>query len=260
MAADYESIHSFIHSFTHSLIHSLIHSFTHSFIHQSIIEKPFGQRRAVRELLQRSQLVKEGMAQHFAGYTSRHFPSLTRQSVLWDVHQQLAHQIDRLRVVAMHQHLHITPLRLAHLAQILMSDIRKLPGIVVRIHPPHLLVRRRPQHLDDLDHLSHVVLAREQRGARQKLGHDARHAPDVHRHRVVRRAEDQLRRAVVARADVADVGLVGGQALRAAEVADLDHVCLGIDEHVLRFDVAVADAARVDVGEAFKHLVGIQLE
>lgn len=48
--------------------------------------------------------------------------------------------------------------------------------------------------------------------------------------------------------------------LGAAEVAQLEDARLGVEQQVLRLDVPVADAQRVDVGQAAEQLVHVQLD
>ena len=77
---------------------------------------------------------------------------------------------------------------------------------------------------------------------------------------VVRGAKDELRGAVVARADVADVGLAGDENLGRAKVAELEDAGRGVEKEVLWLDVAVADADGVNVHEGTEELVHIQLD
>jgi hypothetical protein len=67
--------------------------------------------------------------------------------------------------------------------------------------------------------------------------------------RIVGCAKDKLGRSVVAGADVGDVGLVRHEDLGATEIAKLEDARVGVEEEILGFDVAVADAEGVDVGE-----------
>lgn len=77
---------------------------------------------------------------------------------------------------------------------------------------------------------------------------------------VVGGTEDELRRAVVAGADVADVGLAGDEDLGRAKVAELEDAGGGVEKEVLGLDVAVTDADGVDVHEGAEELVHIQLD
>lgn len=76
---------------------------------------------------------------------------------------------------------------------------------------------------------------------------------------IVGGTEYQLRGAVVAGADVGDVGLVGDEDLSTAKVAELENAGAGVKEEVLGFDVTVADALGMDVGERAEQLVCVQL-
>jgi len=165
------------------------------------------------------------------------------------VHQHLGHEVEHVR----------TQLALEDLRPLRGLDLRELLLVLVLVHQEDLLLGRRAQHLDDLDQLVDCALAREERVAQQHLADDCAHAPDVDRHRLVGGAEDQLGRALVAAADVAHVGLARDQPLGRAEVADLEHVRGGVDQQVLRLDVAVADALRVDLGHRAEHLPALEL-
>lgn len=183
------------------------------------------------------------------------------------------------------------PIRLgtAYLAERVRLDLRELVLHVVGIHGPDLIPGRCSQNLDDLDKLVDARLAGEERLAQHELGHDAASRPhvceidqsarlspeneqtkddrgyrDVLWHTdfgsVVRSSEDELRSAVIPRTDVRDVGLVLDEDLGAAEVAQLEHVRVGVEKEVLRLDVSVADALGVDVGERAEELVDVQLD
>jgi hypothetical protein len=71
--------------------------------------------------------------------------------------------------------------------------------------------------------------------------------PNINRRGIIGAPEYQLRRPVIPAADVADVRLPPDEGLRASEVAQLQLLILGIDEQVLRLDVAVAYPEGVDV-------------
>lgn len=77
---------------------------------------------------------------------------------------------------------------------------------------------------------------------------------------VVRGAEDELRGAIVAGANVADVRLSCDEDLGRAKVAKLEDPGGGVEKEVLGLDVAVTDADGVDVHEGAEELVHIQLD
>eukprot|EP00968_Pinguiococcus_pyrenoidosus_P017555 scaffold1748_cov258-Pinguiococcus_pyrenoidosus.AAC.7 len=114
--------------------------------------------------------------------------------------------------------------RAEHLRPRMCLDLRELELAIVRVHRPDLLLGRRAQHLDDLHELIYARLPREDRLAQKQLPCDAARGPHVDGRRVVRRAEDELRRAVVATTDVTNVRLAGHEDLRGAEVAELQNV------------------------------------
>ena len=65
--------------------------------------------------------------------------------------------------------------------------------------------------------------------------------------------------ACVPRADVRDVRLALDEDLGAAKVAKLQHVCLGVDQQILRLDVAMAHAKRVNISKRAAELVRVKL-
>ena len=125
--------------------------------------------------------------------------------------------------------------------------------------PMRSLLRARAAHLDDFDELVHAGLAREERHAEEQLGEHAAHRPDVDAARVVCGAKYQLGGPIVAGANVRHVRLALDQNLGAAKVAELEQVGLGVDEQVLRLDVTMAHAERMNVRERAAELVRVQL-
>ena len=111
------------------------------------------------------------------------------------------------------------------------------------------------EELHDLDQvLLRRVLALVRQVAEEELHQDRAHRPDVDADGVLGRAEHELGRAVVPRADVRHVGLPLHQHLRAPEVAQPALERRRVAEQVVRLDVAVADAPRVDVLERAERL------
>lgn len=76
---------------------------------------------------------------------------------------------------------------------------------------------------------------------------------------VVGSTENQLRSAVVTRADVGNVGLVGDEDLSAAKVAELEDAGARVKKEILGLDITVTDALGVNVGERAEQLVCVQL-
>lgn len=66
--------------------------------------------------------------------------------------------------------------------------------------------------------------------------------------RVVGGTEDELGSTIIARADVRDIWLPAHQLLGTAEVTQLQHTRLRVHKQVLRLDVAMTDAQRVNIG------------
>mmetsp|Transcript_83043 Transcript_83043/g.199297 ORF Transcript_83043/g.199297 Transcript_83043/m.199297 type:complete len:296 (+) Transcript_83043:89-976(+) len=139
-------------------------------------------------------------------------------------------------------------------------DLRELELCVVRIHRHELFAGGRAQHLDDLHQLVHPTFSREDRVSQDELSRHTGHGPDVDHKAVVRCAENELWCTIVARADVSHVRLALHQWLGRAEVTDFQGVRVTIHQQVLRLDVSVANAHRVDVCTSPGHLVGEELD
>ena len=78
--------------------------------------------------------------------------------------------------------------------------------------------------------------------------------------RVVRSAKDELGSTVVTRTDVADVGFSGDKDLGRPKIAELEDACGGVQEKILWFNIAMADADRVDVSKGTEELVHVQFD
>ena len=105
-----------------------------------------------------------------------------------------------------------------------------------------------------------AALSREDGLAEHQLSNDAAHGPDIDVGAIVGISEDELRGAVVARADVGNVWLALDQLLCAAKVAQFEDVGASVDEDVLRLDISVADSLRVDVRNRAQKLVRVELD
>ena len=81
------------------------------------------------------------------------------------------------------------------------------------------------------------------------LGLDYAHGPEVYGTGILGRTEEELGRAVVARANVGDVGLALGEHLGADKVNKLEAEACGLGQQVVGLKVTVADALDVDVLE-----------
>ena len=113
-----------------------------------------------------------------------------------------------------------------------------------------LVFGRCSQHLNDLDELVNARLTREERLADEKLSDNATDRPHINSCGIVSGAEYQFWSAIVSRADVAHIDLTPDQALSRTEITDLQCVALWVHQQVLRLDIAVTIAKRVDVGES----------
>lgn len=74
---------------------------------------------------------------------------------------------------------------------------------------------------------------------------------------VVGSTEDEFWCAIVAGANVGDVGLILDKDLGAAKIAKLENTSAGIKKKVLRLDVTVTDALRMDISERAEELVDV---
>jgi len=140
------------------------------------------------------------------------------------------------------------------------ADLGELLFVVVLVHGADLFLCGGAEHLDDLHQLVDCRLAREERVAQQHLADHGAHAPHVDGHCLVCSPEDELGSALLAGADLTDVGFADHKFLGRAEVAHLEHVRGGVDEQVLGFDVAVADLFGVDLGHRPEHLPGVEFD
>ena len=101
-------------------------------------------------------------------------------------------------------------------------EFRQVLCGAVRAHHTQLLLRRSAEKFHDLDEmLLGRVLPLEGQMAQEELDKDGTDRPHVHGRRVLRRPKHELRRAVVARADVRHVRLPFDEHLGAPKVDDL---------------------------------------
>ena len=138
-----------------------------------------------------------------------------------------------------------------------LGEIKVREGAV---HGLDLLAGGSAEDLDDFDQLIDARFAGEQRLSQQELSQNAPGGPDIDARTIIGGSKDELRRSVVPGADVGYIGLGGDQFLGAAPVAELEHIGGGVDEQVLRLDVAVANAQRVDVAEGPEELIDVELD
>lgn len=71
--------------------------------------------------------------------------------------------------------------------------------------------------------------------------------------------KDELRCTVVPRTNVRHIRFVFHKDLGASKITELQYARGGVEQQVLRLDVPMADALRVDVGERPEELIGVQL-
>ena len=171
---------------------------------------------------------------------------LTCQTVFRNIYEQLAHQINRKRIFAGSKYLsnEYSPQKLSitYLREISLLNTRESVGSVVGVHLINLIWSGSAQHLDDLDGLVDVVLSREEREAGEQFGNHTGSTPHIYGDCVVRSAKNELRSAVVAGADIGDVGLRWGESFSTSEVADLNDMGAHINEDVLGLNVAMANS------------------
>ena len=167
------------------------------------------------------------------------------------IHQQRLEQVQPILPQ------HLNALGINNLILLLALPLRKT-GLEIREtrHPGPLLLRRRPQHPENLEDLIDLAITREQRFLRRHLREDAPDGPHVHAGAVLAAAEEDLGRAVPQRDDFVGVGAQGdAEGAGEAEVGEFQ-VARAIDEEVLRFQVAVEDPVGMAVADAEEELVG----
>ncbi len=113
------------------------------------------------------------------------------------VAQELGHQIDRLwrSTVA------------KHFCPRMRLNLRELEVCVVGVHCMNLFTSRRADHFDNFDQLINVGLAGKDRGTKQHFSEHAAEGPNINSWRVVGCSKYQFRGAIIAAADVGDIGL-----------------------------------------------------
>ena len=139
--------------------------------------------------------------------------------------------------------------RAEDLAPSLLSYGRELKLRVAGVHAVDLVLGWCSQHFDDLDELVNARLTREERLADEKLSDNATDRPHINSRGIVSGAEYQFWSAIVTRADVAHIDLTPDQAFGRTEITDLQCVALWVHQQVLRLDIAVTIAKRMDVGK-----------
>ena len=122
-------------------------------------------------------------------------------------------------------------------------------------HATHSVLSWQAEDCNLLDQLAAFSLTREQWLESQELSKYAADGPNIDRRAVVRAAEDELGRAVIAAHDVGSVFALAHQFSR-AEVADFDDL-FSSHKNVLRLQVAVNDTLTVHILHALEDLVHV---
>ena len=78
---------------------------------------------------------------------------------------------------------------------------------VVGVHGVDLFTRRRADYLDNFNELVNVGLAGKNWSAKQHFSENATKRPYINRRRIISRSKYQLGRAIIAAADVGNIGL-----------------------------------------------------
>lgn len=215
-----------------------------------------------RTLVVRSSSKKGWLSTSAASHESLS-SKLTCQTVFRNIYEQLAHQINRKRIFAGSKHLSneysSQELLITYLREIPLLNAGESVGSVTGVHLINLIWRGSAQHLDNLDGLVDVVLSGEEREAGEQFSNHTGSAPHIDCDCVVRSAKNELRSAVVAGADIGDVGLRWGEPLGTSKVADLNDVGTHINEDVLGLNVAMTNSQTVQIGQALEHLVCVEL-
>ena len=77
---------------------------------------------------------------------------------------------------------------------------------------------------------------------------------------IVRGTKDKFWCTVVTGTDIRNVRLIGNENLGTSEITELEDAAVGVEKEVLRLDVSVTDALRVDVGQGSEKLVNVKLD
>jgi hypothetical protein len=120
---------------------------------------------------------------------------------------------------------------------------------IVWIHCFDLFSCRGPEDLDDFDQLIDATLTRKERLPEHELRHDTPGGPYIDVGHIVGGPKDELRGAVVTRANIADVGLAGHEDLCWPKVAKLEDAGCGIEKEVLGLDIAMTDSDGVYISQ-----------
>lgn len=136
------------------------------------------------------------------------------------------------------------------------AHVRKIEISVRSVHGANIVRSRSTQNFDDFDHLTDASIANKEWLAEEQLRRDATNRPIIDRGGVTGGAKNQLRRPVVARANVRDAVVGRAEHLRRAKIAELKHARCWIKEQILRLHVAVADIefGAVEEGESSAEL------
>jgi len=144
-------------------------------------------------------------------------------------------------------------------------DLRELVLHVIWVHGANLLASWGAEHFDDLDKLINARLSREQGLTKHKFRHNTAGGPDIFLAHVSKQCsphsrtlltnlggvvggtKDELRSAIVAGADIRDIGLVCDQDFGATKVTELKNTCVWVKQKVLRLDITMTDSLGVDV-------------
>jgi hypothetical protein len=148
---------------------------------------------------------------------------------------------------------------------------------IVGVHRLDLFSGRCAKNLDNFHQLVDTALTREKWLAQHQLRHNTTRRPYVCSGNtswaphaffgtltdirgVVGSSENELWCAVVPRANITDVGLARHENLGRPKVAQFQNPGSGVQEQILRFDVTMADANRVDVSQGAQELVHVQFD
>jgi hypothetical protein len=147
-----------------------------------------------------------------------------------------------------------------NLSPLTALDLRKFELNVVGIHGSYLFFGGRSKHLDDFHQLVDPRVSREKGLAEQEFRTHTSLGPNVNGRRVIRGTKNQLGGPVVARADVGNVGFSLDERLGGTKVTEFELLIFGVDQQVLRFDIAMANAQLMDVCQRSGQLIQIELD
>ena len=119
------------------------------------------------------------------------------QALEWSVPQELGHQVNRLWRGTVAE----------HFCPGMGFDLGKFEVRVIWVHRMNLFTCRRADYFDNFNELVNVGLAGKDWSTKQHFSENATKGPYINGRRIISRSKYQLGRAIIAAADVGNIGL-----------------------------------------------------